>query len=62
MILHYIRIALRNLSRQKVLSFINVFGLSVGIACFSLFLLYSVNELDNFHKNGHEIYRYFNQE
>jgi putative ABC transport system permease protein len=59
MILHYIKIALRNLSRQKVLSFINVFGLSVGIACFSLFLLYSVNELsyDRFHKNGNEIYR-----
>ncbi len=59
MILHYIKIAFRNLSRQKVLSFINVFGLSVGIACFSLFLLYSINELsyDRFHKNGHEIYR-----
>ncbi len=59
MILHYIKIALRNLSRQKVLSFINVFGLSVGIACFSLFLLYSINELsyDRFHKNGDEIYR-----
>ncbi|HSZ33870.1 MAG TPA: ABC transporter permease [Puia sp.] len=59
MILHYIKIALRNLSRQKVLSFINVFGLSVGIACFSLFLLYSINELnyDNFHKNGNNIYR-----
>ncbi len=59
MILHYIKIAVRNLSRQKVLAFINVFGLSVGIACFSLFLLYSVNELnyDGFHKNGHQIFR-----
>ncbi len=59
MILHYIKIALRNLSRQKILAFINVFGLSVGIACFSLFLLYAVNELsyDRFHKNGNEIYR-----
>ena len=59
MISHYIKIAIRNLSRQKVLAFINVFGLSVGIACFSLFLLYSLNELnyDSFHKNGHEIYR-----
>jgi putative ABC transport system permease protein len=59
MILHYIKIALRNLSRQKILAFINVFGLSVGIACFSLFLLYAINELsyDNFHKNGKDIYR-----
>src|ERR1700733_12408577 len=59
MILHYIKIALRNLSRQKVLAFINVFGLSVGIACFSLFLLYAINEFsyDRFHQNGNEIYR-----
>lgn len=59
MILHYIKIALRNLSRQKILAFINVFGLSVGIACFSLFLLYVVNEFsyDRFHKNGNDIYR-----
>jgi putative ABC transport system permease protein len=59
MLFHYIKIALRNFSKQKVLAFINVFGLSIGIACFSLFLLYSVNELnyDSFHKNGNEIYR-----
>ena len=59
MILHYIKIALRNLSKQKILAFINVFGLSVGIACFSLFLLYAVNEFnyDRFHKNGQDIYR-----
>jgi putative ABC transport system permease protein len=59
MILHYIKIALRNLSKQKILAFINVFGLSVGIACFSLFLLYTVNEFsyDQFHKNGKDIYR-----
>jgi putative ABC transport system permease protein len=59
MILHYIKIALRNLSRQRILAFINVFGLSVGIACFSLFLLYAVNEFsyDQFHKHGNDIYR-----
>jgi putative ABC transport system permease protein len=59
MISHYIKIALRNLSKQKVLAFINVFGLSVGIACFSLFLLYALNEFsyDQFHKNGADIYR-----
>ncbi len=62
MILHYIKIALRNLSKQKILAFINVFGLSVGIACFSLFLLYAVNEFsyDQFHKNGNDIYRVVN--
>jgi putative ABC transport system permease protein len=44
-----------------VLAFINIFGLSVGIACFSLFLLYAVNELtyDQFHKNASNIYRVY---
>jgi putative ABC transport system permease protein len=57
--LHYVKIALRNLSRQKILAFINVFGLAVGIACFSLFLLYALNEFsyDGFHKNGGNIFR-----
>jgi putative ABC transport system permease protein len=59
MILHYLKIAIRNLAKQKVIAFINVFGLSVGIACFSLFLLYAVNEFsyDRFHKNANNIYR-----
>lgn len=59
MIKHYIRIAFRNLAQQKVLSGINIFGLSVGIACFSLFLLYAVHEFsyDRFHVNANRIYR-----
>jgi putative ABC transport system permease protein len=58
MIKHYFKIALRNLRRQKMLSLINILGLSVGLACFSLFLLYSVNEFsfDRFHKNAANIY------
>jgi len=38
MIIHYIKIAIRNLARQKTLAMINIIGLSVGLACFSLFL------------------------
>lgn len=59
MLTHYFRIAVRNLKRQKLLSFINVLGLSVGLACFSLFLLYAVNEFsfDRFHKNAANIYQ-----
>src|SRR5882757_7341845 len=59
MILHYLKIAIRNLAKQKILAFINVFGLSVGIACFSLFLLYAVNEFsyDRFHKDADHIFR-----
>ncbi len=61
MIKHYFKIALRNLGRQKILSFINIIGLSIGLACFSLFLLYAVNEFnfDRFHKNADNIYRVY---
>src|SRR6476660_159147 len=59
MIKHYFKIALRNLGKQKGLAFINVFGLSVGLACFILFLLFAVNEFsfDRFHKNKENLYR-----
>jgi putative ABC transport system permease protein len=61
MIKHYFKIAVRNLGRQKILSFINISGLSIGLGCFSLFLLYAVNELsfDRFHKNANNIYRVY---
>ncbi|HMI78498.1 MAG TPA: ABC transporter permease [Ferruginibacter sp.] len=61
MIKHYFKIAIRNLGKQKGLSFINIFGLSVGLACFALFLLYAVNEFgfDRFHKNAENTYRVY---
>src|SRR5215471_10980011 len=61
MIKHYFKIAVRNLGRQKVLSFINIAGLSIGLACFSLFLLYAVNEFsfDWFHHNAKNIFRVY---
>ena len=61
MIKHYFKIALRNLGRQKILSFINISGLSIGLACFSLFLLYAVNEFsfDRFHARADNIYRVY---
>ena len=61
MIKHYFKIAVRSLFKQKALAFINVFGLSVGLACFILFLLFAVNEFnfDRFHKNADNIYRVY---
>lgn len=58
MLKNYFKIALRSLTKQKQLAFINIFGLSVGIACFSLFMLYAINEFsfDAFHKNATNIY------
>ena len=61
MLKNYFKVALRNLSKQKALAFINIFGLSAGIACFSLFMLYAVNEFsfDSFNKNADNIYRVY---
>ncbi len=61
MLQNYIKIAFRNLFKQKGLSAINVLGLSIGLACFSLFLLYAVNEFsfDRMHSNADNIYRMY---
>src|ERR1700740_1607856 len=58
---NYLKVAFRNLQKQKIFAFINVFGLSIGIACFSLLLLYSVHEFsfDKFHQNANDIYRVY---
>jgi putative ABC transport system permease protein len=58
---HYLIVAWRNLARQKGLSFISIFGLALGIACFSLLMLYTVNEFsfDGFHKHADRLYRVF---
>jgi putative ABC transport system permease protein len=45
MIKNYIKIAFRNLTKNKVISFINLFGLTVGLACCLLITLYIINEL-----------------
>src|SRR5580765_4243737 len=61
MLKNYFKTALRNLAKQKGLTFINIFGLSAGLACFGLFMLYAVNEFsfDRFHKNGNNIFRVY---
>lgn len=58
---NYFKIAWRNIIKQKTLSFINIIGLSIGIACFTLFLLYTVNEFsfDKFNKNSPNLFRVF---
>ncbi|MFC1724718.1 ABC transporter permease, partial [candidate division KSB1 bacterium] len=59
MLRNYIKIALRNIRKQKIYSFINILGLSVGIACFILIYLFIEDELsyDLFHKNKDRLYR-----
>ncbi len=59
MIKNYLKIALRNIKKHKAYSFINISGLSVGIACSIFLLLWVQNELsyDKFNKNLDNLYR-----
>jgi putative ABC transport system permease protein len=59
MIANFFRIALRNLSKNKIFSFINIFGLALGIASSLLILEYARYELsyDKFEANSARIYR-----
>ena len=59
MIRNYLKVAIRSLLKQKVYTFINVTGLSVGIASFILIALQVVDELsyDRFFENSENIYK-----
>jgi putative ABC transport system permease protein len=59
MIRNYITIALRSILRNKSYSFINIAGLSVGIACCVLLALYIQDDasFDRHHKDVERIYR-----
>jgi putative ABC transport system permease protein len=59
MLRNYLKLALRNLWKQKVYSFINLFGLGMGVAICLLILLFIQGELgyDSFHERGDRIYR-----
>jgi putative ABC transport system permease protein len=59
MVHNYLKIAWRNLIRNKATSFINLFGLSVGMTAAVLILLWVQNEnsFDNYHPGAANIYR-----
>jgi hypothetical protein len=59
MIRNFFTIAIRNLFKHKVFSFINIFGLAIGIAASLLILQYVRFELsyDRFEANAGRIYR-----
>lgn len=59
MIKNYIKIALRNLTKHKGYSLINIAGLAIGMACCILILLWIKDEwsFDRFHENADTIYR-----
>jgi len=59
MIRNYLVSAFRNIKRQPFISFVNIFGLTVGLTCCLLILVYIINErsYDKFDKNADDIYR-----
>jgi len=59
MIKNYLRSAWRNIARHKFISFINISGLTIGITCCLLILVYILNELsyDRYNENADRTYR-----
>jgi ABC-type antimicrobial peptide transport system permease subunit len=63
MIRNYLKIALRNLKRNKGFSFINILGLAIGMASAMLILLWIQHEwsYDKFHDKKDRIYEAWNR-
>lgn len=64
MIRNYLLIAIRKLRKEKTYTFVNVFGLALGVACVLLILLFLRHEwsFDTFHTKSERIYRAWGQE
>ncbi|MGH7451343.1 MAG: ABC transporter permease, partial [bacterium] len=59
MLKNYLKIAFRNLVKNKTYALINIAGLAIGMACCVLILFYVYDELsyDRHHENAERIYR-----
>ncbi|MCF7794606.1 MAG: ABC transporter permease [Candidatus Cloacimonetes bacterium] len=55
---NYLKVAFRNIFRQKTYSFINIFGFAIGLAVCLIISFYVIDDLtyDRFHKNAKYIY------
>lgn len=64
MIRNYLKVAIRNLWKNKLFSFINIMGLGLAIpfALMALMQLQGAFEFDNFHPNSERIYRIITDE
>ena len=56
---NYLKVAVRNLFKFKMFSFLNISGLAIGMACCILAFLYIQDEIgyDQFHEKSNRIYR-----
>ncbi len=58
---NFFTVALRNISKNKVFTLINVSGLAIGLASSILIMLFVIKEVsfDRFHENSQRIYRLY---
>jgi putative ABC transport system permease protein len=56
---NFLKVAIRNIVRQKIYSLINIIGLAIGLACSLLIMVFITHELsyDQFHGKKDRIYR-----
>jgi putative ABC transport system permease protein len=59
MLINYLKVAVRSIMRNKLLSFINIAGLAIGLTAGILIYMWVQDELsyDRFHKHADDIYR-----
>src|SRR5579872_2927608 len=59
MLKNYLKIAIRNLAKYKFISFINLFGLCIGLTCCLLITTYILHETsyDRYNRNADRIWR-----
>ena len=64
MLRNFLKVAIRNLWKHKGYSFLNIFGLAMGMACSLLILLWIRDEksMDNFHVKGDRLYSVFERQ
>ncbi len=57
----FIKVAVRNLRRNKAFNLINISGLAIGLASSIFIILYIINEVnyDRFHAQGKQMYRLY---
>ncbi len=61
---NYLTVALRNITRHKAFSAINLLGLVLGLTCSLLILLWVQDErrVDDFHANGNHLFQVYERE
>jgi putative ABC transport system permease protein len=64
MLKNFFKVAMRNLWRHKGYSFLNIFGLAMGMTCSLLILLWIRDEksIDNFHAHGDRLYTVYERQ